>query len=116
MPPTAQLVTGRAVLREPVEGGSTLHIYVEDVSRADAASVRAAALELPLAASLPAGAEVPFELRVEGLDPDARYEVRAHLDRSGNGEIESGDLVSVESHPVLTRGAPDRVDIALFRA
>lgn len=104
------------MLREPVEGGSTLHIYVEDVSRADAASVRTAALEMRLGASLPAGTEVPFELVVEGLDPGARYEVRAHLDRSGNGEIESGDLISVQSHPVLTQGAPDRVEIALFRA
>lgn len=37
--------------------------------------------------------------------------MRVHVDVSGSGEIEQGDLVSTQSHPVLTRGHADRAAV-----
>lgn len=113
----ARLVSGRAVLSCPLpEGAHLLRVVVEDVSRADAASVPAGRVVLPVSGPLPAGTMLPFEIPVGVTDPAARYSVRAHLDLSGNGRIEPGDLVSTQSYPVLTHGAPEGVEVRLLPA
>lgn len=92
---------------------AVLRVALQEVTRADAASVTTSSLLLPIARHLRAGECVRFVL--EGLHVDARmrYEVRAHVDRSGNGRVEVDDLVSTESHPVLTRGYPAWISILL---
>lgn len=113
----ARLVTGHAVLSCPLaEGAHLLRVLVEDVSRADAAAATAGRIVLQVNGPLPAGTILPFEVPVGAIDPSARYSVRAHLDLSGNGRIEAGDLISTQSHPVLTQGAPDGAEVRLLPA
>lgn len=114
---TQKLVKGEAVLSRPLDAGAhLLHLMIEDVSRADAAAETVGRADLPVNGPLPAGTVLPFEIAVRDVDPGARYSVRAHLDRSGSGEIESGDLISTQSYPVLTRGAPEAVRVTLNQA
>lgn len=81
-------------------------VRVEDVSRADAPSTvlaerRLRSVALPDAGVLEVEVEVPGSL----VDPRRTYAVSVHVDISGSGEVGRGDLVSTQSHPVLTRGA-----------
>jgi putative lipoprotein len=81
-----------------------LVVQVENVSRADAPSVvigeqRQSSISLPSGAALPFAVEVPAEL----VDERDCYSVRVHIDVSGSGEVEVGDLVTTQSYPVLTR-------------
>ncbi|HYJ28954.1 MAG TPA: YbaY family lipoprotein [Allosphingosinicella sp.] len=108
---------GQAILPDAVPAGAhLLRVRIEDVSRADAAAATAGEVEIALAGPLPPGATIPFEVPVGTVDPKARYSVRVHLDCHGTGEIESGDLISTQSYPVLTLGAPATVEVRLQRA
>jgi putative lipoprotein len=94
---------------EPVEAAEVV-IQVEDVSRADAPSVVVAEQRLH-GVSLRPGETLPFAVEVPGdrVDPQSHYSVRIHVDVSGSGDVESGDFVSTQSYPVLTRGHGDEV-------
>lgn len=91
-------------------------VSVEDVSRADAPSQVVGEASVSLGA-LRAGSSVPFSLRVPASRIDDRhsYSLRVHVDMSGSGEVERGDLITVQSYPVLTRGHGDeaRVEVKL---
>lgn len=107
-------VRGEAVLAEALgPGAHLLRLLVEDVGRADAAATVAGRTELPLSGPLPAGTAVPFEIEVERVDPAAHYSVRAHLDRSGSGFVEAGDLVSTQAYPVAMDGRDEAVRVTL---
>ena len=83
-------------------------VQVEDVSRADAPS-RVVGQALRKGMKLRAGGELRYEVKVPAdmVEEGGSYAVRVHVDFSGSGEVEVGDLVSTQSHPVLTRGHPD---------
>lgn len=83
-------------------------VQVEEVSRADAPST-VVGQTLQKGVVLRDGAELPFVITVPTarVDHGGSYVVRVHVDLSGSGEVEVGDLVSTQSHPVLTRGHPD---------
>lgn len=87
-------------------------VQVEDVSRADAPSV-VIAEQRQSGVSLRGGAVLPFvvEVPAERVDERNSYSVRVHVDVSTPGEVNVGDLVSTQSHPVLTRGHGDRVQV-----
>jgi putative lipoprotein len=93
--PTRLRVTIRAPDDAPAPQGQ-LRVSVEDVRRADAPAPQLAAETFPLAAT---GERVlgPFELTAL-LPPGGDYSVRVHVDRSGDGTIAPGDLVSVAKH------------------
>jgi putative lipoprotein len=57
--------------------------------------------------------EIPVE--VDDPDADGRYVVRVHVDMSGSGAVERGDLVAAAPVPVLTQGHGDRAQVALRR-
>jgi uncharacterized lipoprotein YbaY len=61
------------------------------------------------------GAPIPFELALEGttIDPSRSYSVQAHLDVDGDGQVSTGDYVTVQSYPVLTHGHGSVVDVEL---
>jgi hypothetical protein len=83
-------------------------VTVEDVTLADASSVVIAERVLDdLAVDQPAVAEV----EVGEVDPRANLVVRVHVTGAGRQtrEVEVGDLVSTQSHPVLTHGHGDSV-------
>jgi putative lipoprotein len=95
---------------------ANLVVQVEDVSRADAPSVviadqRQSGVPLRSGATLPFTVEVPEEL----VDERDSYSVRVHVDVSGSGEVEVGDLVSTQSYPVLTRGHGNEARIHVKR-
>jgi putative lipoprotein len=106
-------VRGRIRLPEgdlPPEAASIV-VAVEDVSRADAPSIVIAEQRLEHV-SLCDG-DVPFEVDVPGVQVEerARYTVRVHVDVTGTGIVERGDLVSTQAHPVLTGGNPDEASV-----
>jgi uncharacterized lipoprotein YbaY len=95
-----------------LEGRATVKVLVEDVSQADAPAKVVAEQRLEgveLAGGKALHLTVPVsEQRVE---PRARYNVRVQIKR-GEGEwLDAGDLVSTQSHPVLTWGAPTQVTV-----
>jgi uncharacterized lipoprotein YbaY len=94
--------------------GAAIYIRVEDVSRADAASVRVAEQVLQ-PVSHPAGSTSgpDFHLPVHLPDPSAHYIVRVHVDVDGDGRVSRGDFISTQSYPVLTRGHPDHVEVTV---
>jgi hypothetical protein len=78
-------------------------VTVEDVTRADASSVVIAERVLDdLAVD---------EVEVGEVDPKADLIVRVHVADAGRPtrDVEAGDLVSTQSHPVLTHGHGDSV-------
>jgi uncharacterized lipoprotein YbaY len=84
-----------------------VRVRVEDVTRADAGSVVVG--ERVFRDVSLRGLE--FEVPVAEVDPSARYVVRVHVDLAGTGVLSSGDLLTTQSVPVLTRGAPDTVTV-----
>jgi hypothetical protein len=83
-----------------------------DVSRAGAASpVVAETVLRDVRLDRAAKEGIDFRIPVSQIDPVAHYSVRALIDLDGDGRASVGDYVSTQSHPVLTRGHPDRVEI-----
>ena len=130
------LVTGRVVIAPEVPpfDGATLHVYLEDVSRADAASTVLAETAIPgvkhgkmargnksnktsKSGKGQSGTVVPFELRAHPdaapVDPRSSYSVRVWVDMDGDGKRGPGDLYSDQSYPVLTQGFGHTATITL---
>lgn len=109
-------VTGTIVFPANLAGPrrATVYVRVEDVSLADASATT-------LAESVMRDVPVPptpepilsFSVPVPSFDPRARYSVLVLVDLDGDGQVGTGDLISTQSHPVLTRGFPAVVTIPL---
>jgi putative lipoprotein len=103
------------------EGVVHVNVRIEDVSRADAAAVVLTSLAfeatLPAASDTSPSVGVAFELPVDDtrLDDRRSYVLRGHVDVSGSGQVEPGDYLSTQAHPVLQRGASDEVRLPLRR-
>jgi uncharacterized lipoprotein YbaY len=108
------LVSGSIILGAEVGSfdGVTVYVRLEDVSRADAAAALIAEQTLE-GVSHRAGDKDSLDFALYGPPPaeGADYNVSAHVDLDGDGEVSRGDYVTVESYPVLTRGAPARVRV-----
>jgi putative lipoprotein len=89
-----------------------LVVQVEDVSRADAPTV-VVGEQRQQGVTLEGGAVLLFEIEIPAdlVDPSHTYSVRVHGDASGSGQVEVGDLVSTQSHPVLTHGFRDEAAV-----
>lgn len=83
-----------------LDGGCVMRVFVEDTSRMDAPAQRVAALEVALAQLPAAGEAVPFQLTVPEAELPARLNLRVHLDRSADGEIDEGDFITMQSYPI----------------
>jgi putative lipoprotein len=96
-------VTGFVALPPDTPAGTAASLLVEvrDVSLADAPSTVVGA-QVQTDVQLSPGGRVPFSVNVPELDPSASYGLRVHIDRSGNGTLESGDLISSQAVPVRT--------------
>ena len=104
--PQKRIVQGEIDLPSDVPGGpADVVVEVEDISRSDAPSQVVAAQRLRRSHLQPGGV-LPFKVEVPADRVDERrlYSVRVHVDRSGSGEVEKGDLISTQTYPVLTRG------------
>jgi uncharacterized lipoprotein YbaY len=87
-------------------------VQVEDVSRADAPSI-VVSEHRQARVPISQGGRVPFEVHVpaERIDERNSYSVSAHIDVNGSGQIQRGDLITMRTHPVLTHGYPEQVDV-----
>lgn len=92
-------------------------VRIEDISRADAASIVLASVEFEVTLPLEGGTPLSFELPVdtEQIDERHTYVIRGHVDVSGSGQVEPGDYLTTQVHPVLTQGAGDEVRVGLRR-
>jgi uncharacterized lipoprotein YbaY len=110
------LVSGSIILGGEVGSfaGVTVYVRLEDISRADAPAVLMAEHALE-GVSHQAGTEDSLDFALYGLPPaeGADCNVSVHVDVDGDGEVSRGDYITVESYPVITRGAPDRVRVRL---
>lgn len=81
-------------------------MYVEDISRADApAEVIATRAYAPARFSPDGVFSFDVQVPTRMVHARARYGVRVHVAVNGANEVERGDYVSTQSHPVLTWGA-----------
>lgn len=105
------VVTGSALYRErmALPPGAVFEAVLEDISRADAAARLLGRMALPEPGAPPYDISITYD-RAE-IDPARTYAVRARV-IGPEGLIFTSDSV----HPVLTRGAPDRVEIVMVRA
>ena len=87
-------------------------VTVEDATVADASSVVLAETVLE---DLDPGRPAVAELEVGEVDPGASLIARVHVAPGGRKalDVELGDLISTQSHPVLTRGHGDAVVVPL---
>lgn len=110
------LVTGEIIFPDSGPPAvATIYLRVEDVSLADAPSRTVAEDVRRDVQAPPPGGRLAFSLAVPAVDPRARYSVRVHVDLDGDGRVSRGDLISTQSHPVLTHGAPDHMLVPLTR-
>ena len=111
-------VGGRIVIAEtiPAFRTATVHIYLEDVSRADAESVIIAETSVVNIEHTGRATEVPFRLEVEDkspINPKNLYSVRVWIDTGGDGKTSAADLYSDRAYRVLTGGFGDSVEIEI---
>lgn len=94
-----------------------VRVRIEDVSKADAASIVLASVDFETTLPLEGGTPLSFEVPVDAEQVDERhtYVIRGHVDVSGSGQIEPGDYLTTQVHPVLTEGAGDEVRVELRR-
>lgn len=93
---------GRVVLPQepaPIEAVRVV-VRVEDVSRADAPSLVVAESVQDHPPLLGGAVGYAIDVPLERIDPRARYSLSAHVDVSGSGRVERGDLITTQSYPV----------------
>lgn len=81
---------------------ATVRVSVEDTTLQDVAALRLAEAVLP-GVDLSPGGRVPFAIDVDDVPPGAT--VRVHVDLAGDGDVASGDLLTVQAVPVDVLGA-----------
>ncbi|HXQ70133.1 MAG TPA: YbaY family lipoprotein [Pyrinomonadaceae bacterium] len=93
-----------------------LIVQVEDVSRADAPS-QVVGEQRVSGVQISPGQVLPFEIEIPTgqVDPNRSYSVRAHVDMTGSGKVETGDLITTQSYPVLTQGYGNEANVTVKR-
>jgi uncharacterized lipoprotein YbaY len=101
-------------VREPTRN-VTVHVRVQDTSRADASASTVTEQVLRGVHIFPGMPPVRFSVHGIPQNSRARYAVRVHADVDGNGIVSPGDYVSTQSYPVPTGVSPQIVTIAVRR-
>lgn len=118
-PESSVEVTGRIVLPKAASRrrrAAAVVVQVEDTSRMDVGSTVVAEQRRTDVDLAKAGTDLPFSVAVPAglIDRRASYNVRVHVDTSGNGEVTEGDYISTASHPVLTHGYPNEAVVPVI--
>ncbi|MFF3086892.1 YbaY family lipoprotein [Streptomyces nojiriensis] len=96
--------TVRGIVALPPDAPSAvaarLLVEVRNVSRADEPSTVVGA-QVQTAVPLAPDGRVHFDVQVPALDPAATYGLRIHVDFSGTGTVEPGDLINTQAVPVI---------------
>ena len=113
-----QVIRGQIVFEDDASAFSdaTLYVTLEDVTYADSKAIIVGTVVKENISYDPAAPEpLTFELPVEVPERNALYNIRAHFDLDGDGEISPGDYVNTQSYPVITRGHPLEVSVRVSR-
>jgi hypothetical protein len=100
--------------RLPSFSHATVYVRLEDVSRVDAPSTTVDEHVLTSVSHRQGDEDrLSVDLSAPAASGRESYGVRVHVDVDGDGQVSRGDLISVESYPVLTFGHPDVVEVRL---
>jgi putative lipoprotein len=107
-------VTGRAIVpgNAGAIDGALLRVEVRDAAVADAPSVLLAARSWPGVSTGP-GQELPFTVEVADVPAGAVLTLRVHVDRTGDGIVRAGDLLSTQFQPIPSTGTPTSIVVPL---
>jgi uncharacterized lipoprotein YbaY len=111
---SVKLVKGKITFEEetPPFSGATLYVRLENVTDADIPSqVVADYVQQNVAFDPNTGRELLFSIAGDAPDSRVSYAVRVHIDIDGDGAVSRGDLISMQSYPVITFGHPKEVSI-----
>jgi len=94
--------------------GATAYVRFEDVSLQDAPSKVISEQIIRNVGYDPLNPQkIRFELVGDIADMQGTYAISVHIDLDGNGKINSGDFINMQSYPVLTHGYPNNIVIHL---
>ena len=110
------VVTGEVVFAKGAKpfSGAVVTVRLSDVSMADGPA-QPIAEQVIRGVSFDEKTRIPFRLRGRADNDRARYTVSAHVSLNGSSDIQQGDYISMQSYPVLTFGALDRVTVEVRR-
>jgi len=92
--------------------GMVIHIYLEDVSYADAAARTIASTTIAdFPQEVRTQARVPFVIRCAIPDHNRRYSLRVHADVDGDGKVSRGDYITKTNYTVGKSGFPAQVEV-----
>jgi hypothetical protein len=114
--PTANRTVRVRALLPPdakLEHPARMRVRIDDITAADKRAQPLAEIAVPVTGPDDATVEVPVPGHL--IDPRASYSAFVHIDVSDSGVVEGGDFLSPATHPVLTHGQPDSVDVPLIR-
>jgi len=78
--------------------GAVVRVYVEDTSRMDQAARSVAQSTVRVDKLIP---PIPVEITCREPAANESFTVRVHVDASGSGQVEVGDLVSTAAHRAI---------------
>ena len=106
------VVTGEIVFAKGAKpfSGAVVTVRLTDVSMADAPAGPIAE-QVIRDVSFDEKTRIPFRLQGSANSDRGRYTVSAHVSLNGSRDIQQGDYITMQSYPVLTFGAPDRVTV-----
>jgi uncharacterized lipoprotein YbaY len=91
---------------------ATMHVYLENVSAADASSEVVGYYERKNV-SYPDNKSktLSFEITGKELNERESYTIRVHIDIKSSGRVSKGDFISMQSYPVATFGHPRLISV-----
>ncbi len=92
---------------------ATIYIRIEDTSRADTSSeiIFEKILTNVIIGSQQSKHAIPFSLSIPSVQRSDLYTVSVHIDTNGNGKLDEGDYINMESYPLPLRGSKDKLSI-----
>jgi uncharacterized lipoprotein YbaY len=90
---------------------ATIYVRIEDTSRADAPSKIVAEIVLKngkLISNLEKSV-IPFNISIPVARENKMYTVSVHIDMNGNGKLDKGDYINMESYSVPALGVKKKV-------
>ncbi len=109
------VVQGQVVVdaAAPAFFDATLRVQVLDVTEQDAPAAVVAETRQVVSHRVGRQDRFTFELECDQPGAGERYDLAAHVDLNGNGEVEAGDLVTTASHALPPPCAAEEVALAV---
>ena len=111
-------LTGKVIINEKPDADQEVCVFIRlfDTSLADVPSKKVGEVvydQVALASIFSLG--LPFEMKMDTIDPHLRYTIRVLVDLDKDGKKGKGDYISKQSYPVLTKGAPDSIEVVVSK-